>query len=122
MEHLDFVRKLDEKGISIRSTKIDGVPKRIETTDFPNVKNELVIKKGEVEWENRCSENPVRRLIKEAIDIDEWQHSWHTEIKPENYDEIQEIIQNKIIKRSEEIELLLTVYFQVNREKSNKVT
>lgn len=121
MEHVKFVDKINKNGISVRSTTVEGVKRRIEIIDFPNFKNALIIEDGEVSFEKRSSENPMKRLIKEAIDIDEWKHSWHTEIKPENYDEIQEIIQKKIIKRSEEIEFLLSVYFQIEREKSNKV-
>ena len=118
MKHLEFVEKLNKSGISIRSTNFEGAEKRINVIDLPNVENTIIIEKGGVRFENSTLENPVRRLIKEAIDIDAWKHSWHTEIKPENYDEIQGIIQNKIIKRSEEIDLLLTVYFQINREKT----
>lgn len=115
MDHLEFVDKINEKGISIRSTLVEKKQRRIEVIDFPNVKNTLIVGRGKVSWEERGSQNPLHRLIKEAIDIDEWNHSWHIDIKPENYDEIQDIIQKKILKRSEEIDFLLTVYFQIKR-------
>lgn len=38
-----------------------------------------------------------------AIDFDKWQHSWHHEVKPENYNHFLEIIQNKVIEKSQDL-------------------
>ena len=63
---------------------------------------------------------PVKAAIKTAIDIDTWKHSIHHEISSENYEKFREIIQDKILNRASEIEMLITVYFQLNHEISNK--
>ena len=63
---------------------------------------------------------PLQAVISEAIDIDSWKHSWHYEIKPENYEKFREIIQEKMIKRAEEMDFLTTVYFQLQYEISNR--
>lgn len=62
----------------------------------------------------------IQAVISEAIDIDSWKHSWHNEIKPENYEKFREIIQEKMIKRAEEMDFLTTVYFQLQYEISNR--
>ena len=48
--------------------------------------------------------------------MDQWKYSWHNEIKPENYDKFRDIIQRKILDRAEEIETLLSTYFQIGHE------
>ena len=47
-------------------------------------------------------------------------YSWHSVIKPENYETFKDSIQEKVIKRAEEIDFLMTVYFQVQYEISNR--
>jgi hypothetical protein len=51
--------------------------------------------------------------------VDGWKHSWHNDITPENYEKFREIIQDKMIKRAEEMDFLLSVYFQLQHEISN---
>ena len=123
MKHLEFTDKLNEFGIQIRSTKIENKTQTIEIThqfgiesDFVDIKNFECKYRKESLFSRRTA---LQAIILEAIDIDSWKHSIHNEISPENYDKFREIIQNKIIKRASEIEMLLTVYFQLNHEISN---
>jgi hypothetical protein len=57
----------------------------------------------------RHQEEAEYEAIKWAIDFDKWQHSWHTEVKPENYKYFLEIIQGKVIEKSEVLVKLNTV-------------
>ena len=122
MEHLEFTDKLNEFGIQIRSTKIENksqlieIPRLFSSPDLVEVKN---FKCDYVNHSHR-SQTALQAIISEAIDLDSWKHSIHNEIIPENYDKFREIIQDKIIKRASEIEMLLTVYFQINHEMSSK--
>ena len=63
---------------------------------------------------------PLQAVISKAIDIDSWKHSWHNEVKPENYEKLRGIIQGKMIKRAEEMDFLATVYFQLQHEIANR--
>lgn len=49
----------------------------------------------------RHNDEAEYEAIKWAIDFDQWKHSWHHEIKPENYNHFLEIIQGKVIEKSE---------------------
>ena len=123
MEHLEFIDKLNEFGIQIRSTKIEN---KIQTIEIPHsfgIESDFVdITNFECKYKK---ESPFSRptalqaVLSMAIDIDSWKHSSHNEISPENYEKFREIIQNKIIKRASEIEMLVTVYFQLNHEISS---
>lgn len=122
MEHLEFVDKLNELGISIRSTNVEGKVKKIEINNFFTDKDELIIDSFKLSYSNKSNNSdPLKDLIKMAVDMGQWKHSWHNEIIPENYDKFQQIIQEKILDKSKEIELLLTAYFQINYEKSYKL-
>ena len=123
MNHLDFVDKIGELGISIRSTKLENRQKRIEIHGLFNTTNEIIIDGFELSYVDKLkSGNPLKDLIVLAIDMGQWKHSWHYEIVPENYDKFQDIIQSKILDKAKEIETLLTVYFQINYEKSTNLT
>ena len=123
MKHLEFTDKLNEFGIQIRSTKIENNTQTIEITHPFGIESDFVdIKNFECKYRKDSSfsrPTALQAIISKAIDIDSWKHSIHNEISPENYDKFREIIQDKIIKRASEIEMLLTVYFQLNHEISN---
>ena len=123
MEHLEFSDKLNELGIQIRSTKIEN---KIQTIEIPHsfgIESDFVeIKNFECKYKKESlfsRPTALQAIISEAIDIDSWKHSFHNEISPENYEKFREIIQDKILKRASEIEMLVTVYFQLNHEISN---
>lgn len=117
MEHLEFVNALDKIGVSIRGTDVEGREKKFVINKLFNDTNTIIHKNHQLRWEKPDQEDPLRALIKLAIDMDTWKHSWHNEITPENYDKFRDIIQGKIIERAKEIETLLTIYFQINYEK-----
>ena len=123
MEHLEFIDRLNEFGIQIRSTKIEN---KIQTIEIPHsfgIESDFVdIKNFECKYKKESlfsRPTALQAIISEAIDIDSWKHSFHNKISPENYEKFREIIQDKIIKRASEIEMLVTVYFQLNHEISN---
>jgi len=123
MEHLEFVDKLNQLGCSFRSTNVEGKVKTIEIpntfgkSDFVEIQN---FQCKYVGYNAFSSQTPLEAVIKKAIDIDSWKHSWHNEIKPENYEKFREIVQEKMIKRAEEMDFLTTVYFQLQYEISNR--
>jgi len=123
MDHLEFVNQLDKIGVSLRGTTIEGTAKRYEIVRPFSGNKEYIIKDGfDLRWEQRniFGDDPLKELIKIAIDMDTWKHSWHNKIEPENYDKFREIIQGKIVERAKEIELLFDVYFQLQHELSTK--
>ena len=123
MNHLEFSDKLNEFGIQIRSNKRENIVQKIEIPNLFGESNFVEIKNFQLNYSKQdCFSNPtpLQLIIKEAIDLDNWKHSWHNEIEPENYEKFREIIQDKILKRASEIEMLITVYFQLNHEISNK--
>lgn len=117
MQHLDFVERLNKFGFTIFSTNKIG---KVREFKIPKLFNfEYIIANGfKLSWKNntKCTVSPIVYLLKSAIDIDEWKHSRHIEISPENYPEIESIIQDKIIQRAEEIDNLLAIYFQLHHE------
>ena len=123
MEHLEFIDRLNEFGIQIRSTKIEDKIQTIEIPHLLGIESDFVdIKNFECKYKKESlfsRPTALQAVISEAIDIDSWKHSFHNEISPENYEKFREIIQDKIIKRASEIEMLVTVYFQLNHEISN---
>lgn len=123
MEHLEFVNKLNQLGCSFRSTNAENKVKIIEITNTFGKSEFVEIQNFQckyVDYSVFSRPTPLQAIIKEAIDLDSWKHSWHNEIKPDNYEYFREIIQDKIIKRASEIEMLITVYFQLNHEISNR--
>jgi hypothetical protein len=123
MEHLEFTEKLNQLGCSFRSTNIENKVKTIEIcntlgkSDFVEMQN---LKCRYVEKPIFSSPTPLQAVISKALDIDNWKHSWHNDITPENYEKFREIIQDKMIKRAEEMDFLLSVYFQLQHEISNQ--
>ena len=123
MEHLEFVEKLNQLGCTFRSTNIENIIKTIEISNSFGESDFIEIKNFQCKYKksNRMfGLNPLQEVIRKAIDIDSWKHSWHNEIEPENYEQFSKIIQEKMIKRAEEMDFLTTIYFQLQYELSKK--
>ena len=118
MEHLDFVDELDKLGIAIRYNAVENKEIKFIVSDD----NAILRVNNTLTWEHPETRDPLKVLIQRAVDIDEWNHSWHTEVTPYNYRELQRIIKNKIVLRAKDIEFLLAVYFQINHELSSDKT
>ena len=124
MTHLEFVNKLNESGISIRSTNIENGMKVYPVSYGLSSTRDVVIENLRVRWAERqvmdVGYDALQSLIAKSIDMDGWKHSWHRDVSHENYKEFREIIQKKILDRSEQIEELLTVYFILGKEISDQ--
>ena len=123
MKHLEFADKLNQLGCSFRSTNAENKVKIIEITNTFGKSEFVEIQNFQckyVDYSVFSRPTPLRAIIKEVIDLDNWKHSWHNKIEPDNYEYFREIIQDKILKRASEIEMLITVYFQLNHEISNR--
>ena len=121
MEHLEFIKKLDELGISIRNTNVENKEKVIES---PDKNNNVSINNFAVKYVRESCfyrTTALEQLIRNGIDIDEWKHSMHYDIVPENYEKFIEIIQDKIIRRSKGLDVLMTVYSQLRHEISKNL-
>lgn len=123
MTHLEFVDKLNETGISVRSTNTEKGSKTYPVSYGLGTKDVLV-DGFNVKWAEPTAfdtgKDALQQLISDTIDMDAWKHTWHQEIVPENYERFREIIQQKIIDRAQQIEQLLTVYFLLGKELSEK--
>ena len=122
MEHLDFVKELDNYGISFRSTNVENKTKEVDIPKYFGDSNVIEIKNLKCSYrESEVFSRPtaLQSIISQAIDIDSWKHSWHNEIKPENYEKFLEIIQEKIIDRAKEVDFLITVMFILRKEISS---
>ena len=123
MDHLEFADKLNQLGCSFRTTNVENEIKSIEIpnefgkSDFVEIKD---FQCRYVEYNPFSRATPLQAIIRKAIDIDSWKHSWHNEITPENYEKFKDIIQEKILKRAEEMDFLSTVYFQLQYVISNR--
>ena len=109
MEHLEFTEKLNQLGFSFRSINIEN---QVRTIEIPNTfeKSEFVEMQNfqckYVDYSIFSRLTPLQAVIRKAIDLDSWKHSWHNEITPENYERFREVIQEKMIKRAEEMDCL----------------
>ncbi len=121
MKHLEFVEKISNFGISIRSTNTENKSREIEIPRLFTTKK-IVMKDFKLEWKEKeyGETEPIKAVLAKAVDMDAWKHSWHTEMIPENYEKIEHIIQEKIINRAEEIDELLAIYFQLHYEITNE--
>ena len=73
------------------------------------IKYKIIINKEILTFENNrqdYSQKAIQFFIKKCIDMDSWKHSWHKEIKSENYLDFIKIIQDKISDRNKELEIL----------------
>jgi hypothetical protein len=123
MEHLEFTDKLNNLGCSFRSTNTENTIKKIEIQKMFGKSDFIEIRNFQCKYtkDNIISKRTaLESVIIEAIDIDSWNHSVHNEIKPENFEKFREIIQDKMLKRAKEMDFLLTVYFILQYEISNK--
>lgn len=123
MEHLDFIKELDNYCISLRSTNVENKVKEVEIPKYFGGSNIVEIKNLKCnykETEHFARPTALQAIISKAIDMDSWKHSWHNEIKPENYEKFLEIIQKKIIDRVSEIDFLVTAMFVLRKEISSK--
>lgn len=120
MEHLDFIKKLDKLGISIRSTNNEDESKLVEINNVLSY-DVIEIKNLKCRYVNKHRSNlsALREIVTKAIDIDEWKHSIHNEIEYDNYEKFVEIIQDKILQRAEDIDFLLTVMFILKKQISD---
>jgi DNA-binding transcriptional MerR regulator len=115
MDPLDFVNKLSDTGIRLKPINADK-EKEFEIGGFFDSKH-IIAKDFQLRWkETGFYEEPIKALLSKAVDMDSWKHSWHIKITPENYKEIEEIIQGKILARAKETEELLSIYFQLHHE------
>ena len=125
MTHLDFVNELSTTGVSIRSTTIENMERRIPIPSGFGKDEVVILKNNSANYEGGdysifARKSASQAIISKAIDFDTWKHSWHNEITPENYEKFQEIIQKKIIDRAKEIDELVAIYFHLNSELSNR--
>ena len=117
MKHLEFVDELQKFGISVRSTIREDEPIAFEI--YGHFEDRVIHAKNfQLQWvdKNYNHDDPLKALLTKAVDMDEWKHSWHTEMIPDNYEKIKDIIQEKIIKRIKEANELLNIYFQLRYE------
>jgi len=123
MKHLEFTDKLNELGCSFTNTNIEGkvkvieIPNLLSDSDYVEIKN---FHCSYIKTNSFSQLTPLQSIIKKAIDIGEWKHSRHNDLEFENYEKFKEIIQDEIIDRSRDIDLLLTVYFQIKYELSKE--
>lgn len=124
MTHLEFVDKLNELGVAIRGNSIEDKEKTYIVPFGILSSKKVVVKNFGIRWADGTPSDwrsdAKRELIRKAIDLDTWKHSWHSEVSPENYEKFREIIMEKILDRAKEIEMLLTVYFILNKDISDQ--
>ena len=118
MEHLNFIAELDKYGISIRTTNVENRIKEVEIPNLFGAPSVVEIKNFQCKYQkgHYSGNTALQDVISEAIDMGPWKHSWHSEIKPENYEKFLEIIQEKIINRVKEIDFLATAMFLLRKE------
>ena len=117
MKHLEFVDKLSGLGINISSTNRENKIREIEVPRLFTTKK-IILQDFKLSWKEKeyGESEPIKVVLAKAVDMDSWKHSWHTEMIPENYEKIEHIIQEKIINRANEIDELLSIYFQLHHE------
>ena len=115
MDHLKFVDELQKLGVRVTSTRSEG-----RTKEYPIYglfkTNTIVENNFKLKWKEYDSELPINALLKKAVDMGEYKHSWHIEMRPDNYERIEEIIQKRIFERASEIDELINIYFQLHYE------
>lgn len=127
MEHLEFTNKLHELGVSYKGNMENKI--KIIHTYYTTPNNSDVrivrIKDLTVEIKNfickykennpPTEESALNVVIRRAINMGEFNLNG-IEISQDNYECIMGIIQDKILKRAEDIDFLLTVYFLIRKE------
>lgn len=117
MKHLEFAKELENYGCRFSSTTHEGKERIYE---MPGVFKSHFIKSKNfiLEYTENYTGSPIEDLLALAVDMGGWKHSWHMEMKPENYEKIEEIIQGRILDRAKEVDTLLSIYFQLHHEMS----
>ena len=100
MKYLEYIDTIQKAGVHIMKNTCDL---KIHSpfaskTDIVNI-TPLKATCDTMRWDDDAE----KEVIKWAIDFDKWQYSWHNEIKPENYNHFLEIIQGKVIEKSEQL-------------------
>ena len=117
MNHLKFSDELQKFGVRISSTHFEG---RIREYTIPETfEDKIIVSDGfNLKWKdkNLNRDIPINSLLKKAINIGQWKYSQHIEIKPENYEDIEEIIQTLILNRVKTLDELTDIYFQLHNE------
>jgi hypothetical protein len=106
MDYLEFIQEIQKLGInmSTQNSEID-----IYSPMGVNKKTLKITPLSIVGDGYRFDEEAGQDAIKWAIDFDKWQHSWHNEIKPENYERFLEIIQGKVIEKAKSLTQLFSI-------------
>ena len=119
MEHLEFVNKLNDFGISVRSTNRENHAKEY---NVPGVNGSIKISvKGNkcdfVDYVTFTGSEPLPMLIAKQIDRGSWKHSWHNNVYDSSkYPAYLNIIQEKMIEHATAMDEMLTVYFLLKSE------
>lgn len=122
MEDLKFTDKLHELGISYNGNK-ENKEKIIKHSILGDESDFIKIKDFICQYINDSCfyrEPALNAIIKMAINMDEWKHSMHLKIDYDNYDKFIRIIQGKILDRAKDIDFLLTTYFLLRKELSDR--
>lgn len=98
MTFMDYIDAIIEKGIIINKNTAEIV---VHSPMAVNSHTLSVSPMSITCATYRHDDEAEYEAIKWAIDFDKWQHSWHNEVKPENYAHFLEIIQGKVIEKSE---------------------
>lgn len=103
MTYLEYIDNLEKLGVRImtqNATISIGVPfgKPYDVKVFPTHCTS-----------SERNSDPVNDAIRWGIDLDKWQHSWHLEIKHENFQHFLEIMEGKMMERAKEISSLNAV-------------
>lgn len=116
LTHLEFVDELQKLGVRISSSNRKGEIKKFCVYEF-NKSNFVIARDFQLSWESSNNyETPLAALLRKAVDMDSWKHSWHIKMDAENYERIESIIQQKILDRAKEINELMFIYFQLHYE------
>jgi len=109
MEHLKFIDILLGNGVGLHGVKEDKkyIINKHDTDNAVGVVNLKPEYEKEVVYFRMSA---AHELIKNAIDMGSWKHSWHTDIKAENYKKYVGIIRELMINRSKEISDLRIAY------------
>ena len=120
MEHLEFVDKLDKFGCSFRSTNIENAVKEIEVHNLSRQSKIVEVKNFKCGYKDiSVSPTPLQAIIMKAFNVDHWMDDRNEDMDAKSYREFKEAIQEKILKKAEEVDFLMTVYFQLQYEISN---
>lgn len=114
MEHQNFADDFIMKLNSLKKSIHQGGTLSIDVNQpFCNSKK-INIDGLVINYEIKGPGNPLNDLIRYALDCDQWKHSWHHTLEPENYKLFMKIIEDKIEQRLKQVEELTAIYHQLN--------